>query len=236
MRHGKAIVVIVQRTPIEESNARVLRASKYRVSALYIYISIYIDSDSFQRVCAFHNTACQSSRTKPRLSVGQLRSMECSGSVRIHKQKTCGVFVVDFKCREFQGFKLDKGGNMLYASHESAGRCIVLFSGRVSSHKMRHDWVIIVQVLTTQKCKPKQCEITFHLLRSICGVYLPTTFQECAEFFHVRESYKTYYERVIQLFQKCDYISVTGTPGLLRRWLKGNTESVLRRHGEMDML
>jgi hypothetical protein len=48
---GKTNVDIVERTPIEDSNARVLRASKHSVSVLYIYISIYIDGDSFQCVC-----------------------------------------------------------------------------------------------------------------------------------------------------------------------------------------
>ena len=46
------------------------------------------------------------------------------------------------------------------------------------------------------------------------SVGLPTAFKYNAELLYVRECYKTYYERVIQLLQQYDYISVTGTPGL----------------------
>ncbi|CAK5181390.1 unnamed protein product [Aphanomyces euteiches] len=45
-------------------------------------------------------------------------------------------------------------------------------------------------------------------------INLPTSFKYSAEKFYVRECYKSYYDQVIELLRKKDYISVTGTPGI----------------------
>jgi hypothetical protein len=71
------------------------------------------------------------------------------------------------------------------------------------------------------------------------SVGLPTAFKYSSKVFYVRECYKTYYERVIQLLEEYDYISVTGTPGLYfytSRWMKEKTESFLSRHREVNLL
>ena len=59
------------------------------------------------------------------------------------------------------------------------------------------------------------------------SVGLPTAITYDAELYYVRECYTKYYEWVLQLLQKYDYISVTGTPGLsfYTEWMdEGKTE------------